>query len=144
MPQFDFGTFPSQIFWLIVCFTALYFLLARAVLPKVGAVLEDRQRKMDDDLERATELEIQAKEALNAYQAEIDTARDEAQSAIRKAAEETAAKAEESHQELAAKLAPRLSRGSQRRPVAHPRGGNPGRTPGDETPDRRRSRRRPG
>ena len=42
MPQFDFGTFPSQIFWLIVCFAALYFLLAKTVLPKIGAVLEDR------------------------------------------------------------------------------------------------------
>lgn len=105
MPQFDFSTFPSQIFWLIVCFTALYFLLAKTALPKIGAVLEDRQRKIDDDLERATELELQAKEALTAYQAEIDAARDQAQSAIRQAAEETAAVAEQEHHKLAAKLA---------------------------------------
>ena len=64
MPQFNFATFPSQIFWLIICFAALYFLLARTALPKIGAVLEARQRKIDDDLERATELELQAKEAL--------------------------------------------------------------------------------
>jgi len=105
MPQFDFSTFPSQIFWLIVCFTALYFLLANTALPRIGTVLEDRQRKIDDDLERATELELQAKEALAAYQADIDAARDKAQSAIRRAAEETAAKSEQQHHELAAKLA---------------------------------------
>jgi F-type H+-transporting ATPase subunit b len=105
MPQFDFATFPSQIFWLLICFAALYFLLARTAIPKIGAVLEARQRKIDDDLERATELELQAKEALVAYEAELDAARDEAQSAIRQATEEMAADAEQHHQKLAAKLA---------------------------------------
>jgi F-type H+-transporting ATPase subunit b len=78
MPQFDFATFPSQIFWLIVCFGALYILLTRTALPKIGAVLEARQRKIDDDLERATELEMQAKEAMAAYEAELDAAREQA------------------------------------------------------------------
>jgi F-type H+-transporting ATPase subunit b len=104
MPQFNFDTFPSQIFWLLISFAALYFLLARTALPKIGAVLEARQRKMDDDLERATELELQAKEALIAYEAELDAAREQAQSAIRQATDEMAADAEQQHQKLAAKL----------------------------------------
>ncbi len=29
MPQFNFDTFPSQIFWLLISFAALYFLLVR-------------------------------------------------------------------------------------------------------------------
>ena len=102
MPQFNFATFPSQIFWLIVCFAALYFLLARTALPKIGAVLEARQRKIDDDLERATELEL---EALTTYESELDTAREKAQSAIRQTTEEMAAEAEQQHQKLATKLA---------------------------------------
>lgn len=105
MPQFDFATFPSQIFWLIVCFAALYFLLGRSALPKIGAVLEARQRKIDDDLERATELEQKAKEALAAYEEQLAAARDEAQAAIRQTSEEMAAEAEQQHQALAAKLA---------------------------------------
>jgi F-type H+-transporting ATPase subunit b len=105
MPQFDFATFPSQIFWLIVCFAALYFLLGRTALPKIGAALEARQRKIDDDLERATELEQKAKEALAAYEEQLAAARDEAQTSIRQAAEEMAAEAEQQHQALAAKLA---------------------------------------
>lgn len=104
MPQFDFATFPSQIFWLVVSFAVLYFLLARTALPKIGSILEARQRKIDDDLERATELEQQAKEALAGYEAAMAGARDEAQSAIRQVAEEAAAEAETRHQELAAKL----------------------------------------
>ena len=105
MPQFDFNHFPSQIFWLIICFTALYFLLGRFALPKISAVLEDRQRKIDDDLERATELEMQAKEALAAYEAELDAAREQAQTAIRQATDEMAAEAEQQHHKLADKLA---------------------------------------
>lgn len=105
MPQFDFATFPSQISWLIVCFAALYFLLVRSALPKISAALEARQRKIDDDLERATELELKAKQALEAYEAQLESAREEAQSAIRQATEEMAAQAEQQHQALAAKLA---------------------------------------
>jgi F-type H+-transporting ATPase subunit b len=105
MPQFNFATFPSQIFWLLICFAALYFLLARTAIPKIGAVLEARQRKIDDDLERATELELQAKEALATYESELDAAREQAQSAIRQASEEMAAEAEQHHHKLAAKLA---------------------------------------
>ena len=105
MPQFDFATFPSQIFWLIVCFAALYFLLARSALPKFGAALEARQRKIDDDLERATELELKAKEALATYEEQLGSAREEAQAAIRQTTEEIAAEAEQQHQAVSEKLA---------------------------------------
>ncbi len=64
MPQFDSSTFASQVFWLTVTFVALYFVLARSVLPKIARVLEARQGRIDDDLERATHLEQEAKEAL--------------------------------------------------------------------------------
>lgn len=114
MPQFDFATFPSQIFWLIVSFAALYFVLSRSALPKIGAVLEARQRKIDDDLERATDLELKAKEALSAYEAELEAARGQAQSAIRQAGEEMAAEAERQHGELAAKLAADVETAEQR------------------------------
>ena len=39
MPQFDLTRFPTQIFWLVVCFAVLYFLMAKAVLPKIGATI---------------------------------------------------------------------------------------------------------
>ena len=105
MPQFDFSTFPSQIFWLVITFVALYFALGRTAIPKIAEVLEARQRKIDDDLERATELELQAKEVLTAYETGLAEARDRAQGVVRQTAEEMTAAAEAQHQELAAKLA---------------------------------------
>lgn len=38
MPQLDFSTYPSQIFWLVVCFAALYFVLAVIVIPRLAKV----------------------------------------------------------------------------------------------------------
>jgi F-type H+-transporting ATPase subunit b len=105
MPQFDFSTFPSQIFWLVISFVALYFALGRTAIPKIAEVLEARQRKIDDDLERATDLELQAKEVLAVYEAGLAEARDQAQGEVRQATEEMAAAAEARHRDLAAKLA---------------------------------------
>lgn len=105
MPQFDFSTFPSQIFWLVIIFALLYWALARTTLPKIVEVLETRQRKIDDDLERATELEQQAKEILAAYEAALEEARADAQAVVRQTTEEMAAQADQGHRRLADKLA---------------------------------------
>jgi len=37
MPQFDFATWPGQIFWLVIIFVALYALLSSVFLPRVKA-----------------------------------------------------------------------------------------------------------
>ena len=42
MPQLDFSTWPNQIFWLLVTLAAIYFLLTRVALPRIGAVLAER------------------------------------------------------------------------------------------------------
>lgn len=52
MPQFDIATFSEQIFWLFVIFAILYFLMSRIALPKVGEVLERRQKPSKTTLAR--------------------------------------------------------------------------------------------
>jgi F-type H+-transporting ATPase subunit b len=49
-PPFDPATFGSQIFWLIVCFGALYFLMSRVAVPRLGAILYDRNDRIGRDL----------------------------------------------------------------------------------------------
>ena len=39
MPQFDLTRFPTQIFWLVVCFAVLYALMANLVLPRIGKTI---------------------------------------------------------------------------------------------------------
>jgi F-type H+-transporting ATPase subunit b len=105
MPQFDPSTFPSQIIWLVITFAGLYWALTRFTLPRIAEILEARQSKIDDDLDRAADLELQAKEALATYEAAVEEAKAEAQGVVRQAVEEMAAEAEKRHGELAEKLA---------------------------------------
>jgi len=105
MPQFDFSTFPTQLFWLIVSFVALYMILWRTALPKISGVLEDRQRKIDDDLDRAAASKQEAETVLAEYEKAVADSTARAQGTIREAAEQMAAEAAGQHAKLAAKLA---------------------------------------
>ena len=87
MPQLDFSTFPSQLFWLAATFLALYFFMARVGLPKVGAVLAQRQAKIDGDLERASQMQAEAAAILAAYERALADARAQAQVTLREAME---------------------------------------------------------
>lgn len=57
MPQLDTSTFLSQIFWLVITFTALYWYLQRFILPKLGGIISRRALKAADDLEQANTLQ---------------------------------------------------------------------------------------
>ncbi|TCP62804.1 F-type H+-transporting ATPase subunit b [Rhodovulum bhavnagarense] len=79
MPQLDFATFPNQIFWLVVTLVVIYFVLSRIALPRIGAVLAERQGTISNDIATAEELKLQAQEAERAYQKALADARAEAQ-----------------------------------------------------------------
>ncbi|MDC3272998.1 hypothetical protein OAU72_05820, partial [Hyphomicrobiales bacterium] len=53
MPQLDFLTFPSQIIWLFITFTALYIVMAKIALPKLANAIELRRDIIARDLEEA-------------------------------------------------------------------------------------------
>ena len=100
MPQLQqIDTFASQIFWLIVCFAALFIILRWVALPKVNEVLEARRRKIEGDLEKAASLKAEAEKALAQYEAAVAQGREQAQALLRKvgdAAQKQAAAAQES------------------------------------------------
>lgn len=78
MPQLDFATFPSQIFWLIVALVALYYILSKVALPRIAAVIEERHDAIEDDLERAAQFRRKAAEAERHYEEARAEARREA------------------------------------------------------------------
>ncbi|MCV2867797.1 F0F1 ATP synthase subunit B' [Defluviimonas sp. WL0002] len=78
MPQLDTSTFANQIFWLVVALIVIYFVLSRIALPRIGAVLADRQRTITSDIAAAEELKAKAVEAEKAYNQAIADARSEA------------------------------------------------------------------
>lgn len=78
MPQLDFATFPNQIFWLLVTLVALYLVLTRLALPRIGGVLADRRGTITNDIAAAEELKFRAREAEKVYQKALADARAEA------------------------------------------------------------------
>ena len=75
MPQLESATFISQIVWLAVTFLALYVVMARIALPRIGEVLEARQDRIAHDLDTAASLKAEAEAALAAYETSIAEAR---------------------------------------------------------------------
>lgn len=78
MPQLEFGTFPNQIFWLIVALVAIYFILSKVALPRIAGILADRQDAITNDIAAAEELKFKAQEAEAAYDKALADARSEA------------------------------------------------------------------
>ena len=60
MPQLNPEFFISQIFWLVVTFSFLLVFLWRISLPRIGSVLEKREKKINDDIATTKELQKEA------------------------------------------------------------------------------------
>ena len=105
LPQLDITTWPNQLFWLVVTFGIGYIIMSRMITPRIGNVLEQRGRTIQDDLNRAKEAEAEAHAMKTEFEASLDDARTKAADAAQKAMSEAKAKAEESEAELSAKLA---------------------------------------
>ena len=85
MPQLNPEFFLSQLFWLAVFFSFLLIFLWRVSLPRISLVLEKRQRKIDENLSSAKELQEQAKEIESKINNEISKAKQDADENIKKA-----------------------------------------------------------
>jgi len=78
LPQMDVSTYPSQLFWLAVCFVVLYVLFARVSLPQVGETLERRAAQKDGDLKQAAEWNHDAEHVKAEYERSLARARETA------------------------------------------------------------------
>ncbi|WP_299025444.1 F0F1 ATP synthase subunit B' [uncultured Sulfitobacter sp.] len=85
MPQLDFSTWGNQIFWLVLALIAIYLILSRVALPRIAAVLAERQGTISNDIAAAEDLKAKAVEAEAAYDKALVDARAEAQRIIAQA-----------------------------------------------------------
>ncbi len=83
MPQLNFGDFAPQLIWLAVTFAALYVLMSRLALPRIGQVLEARRLRLTNDLQEAQHAQKKAEEAAAQYDAALAEARAKAQASIK-------------------------------------------------------------
>ena len=87
LPQLDFSTYTSQIFWMFVFFIVLYIFFAKKTIPEISGAVETRRDKIEGDLDTAQDLKEQAEKVQGEYEAALQEARGKA-SATFKAAEE--------------------------------------------------------
>jgi F-type H+-transporting ATPase subunit b len=79
VPPLDATTFAPQLFWLALTFGLLYVLLKRFALPRVGEILQERQARIQRDLDKAEALKTETQQALAGYEQALSDARSRAQ-----------------------------------------------------------------
>ncbi len=108
-PPFQKDTFASQLVSLAIAFVALYLIVSRIALPRVGAVIDARQNKIDGDLKEAQRLKDESEAALKAYESELAGARSRAQAISAETREKLNAQAEAERKRLEERLAAKLA-----------------------------------
>ena len=108
-PPFNSQTFASQLIWLVIAFVLLYGLMAKLALPRVGAVIEGRQKKIEGDFAEAEKLKGQSEEALAAYEKALADARARAQAIANETRDKQAAEAAASRKRLEEQLNVKLA-----------------------------------
>lgn len=114
MPQFDPSTFPSQLFWLVITFLALYWVVSKFAIPRIGDILEQRERVVQDDLDRAESLRAEAEKALADYEAAMADARDQARALMLEVTNAAKDAAEARNKEVGAEVTAQISDAEQR------------------------------
>jgi F-type H+-transporting ATPase subunit b len=80
LPQMDIGSYPSQIFWLIITFGVLYIFMSKIAIPQLRTTVEERKDKVSMDLHDAEQLKTEAKSILEEYETKITNSNLEASS----------------------------------------------------------------
>jgi F-type H+-transporting ATPase subunit b len=83
MPQLNPEFFVSQLFWLVVTFSFLFVFLWRVSLPRIGNVLDKRERKITEDLTAAKELQAEASQIQEEIEKQLKQARTDASEMIK-------------------------------------------------------------
>ena len=75
MPQLDFSTFVSQLFWLFLSLSFLYLILSRVALPRISDVIEERKDIIAQDIDKAKALSSDADMAIEELDIKITEAK---------------------------------------------------------------------
>jgi len=108
-PPFQSQTFASQLVWLVIAFVLLYALMAKWALPRVGRIIESRQKRIADDLADAERLKVQSDEAVAAYEKALADARARAQAIANETREQQQAAADATRKTLEGELNAKLA-----------------------------------
>ena len=109
MPQLEqIDTFVSQLIWLTITFVSLYIVLRLTALPRIGELLDERQRRVEGSLEKAARLKEEAEKIIADYEATLAEARNSARVMAKKVVDDATIESSRRHDELGEVLAQRV------------------------------------
>ena len=108
-PPFNKETFASQLVWFVIFFIALYVLIGRFAIPRIGGIIEARRGRVEGDLAEANKLRDQSDAALKAYEKSLADARNRAQTLANETRDKLNAEAEEARKKLESHLNSKLA-----------------------------------
>jgi F-type H+-transporting ATPase subunit b len=108
-PPFNKETFASQLVWFVIFFVALYVLIGRFAIPRIGGIIEARRGRIEGDLAEANRLKGQSDAALKAYEKSLADARNRAQTLANETRDKLNAEAEEARKKLENELNSKLA-----------------------------------
>lgn len=109
-PPLDTSTFPSQLFWLVIFFGALYLLMSKVALPRLEKILDGRSAKIEGDLAKAQALKNETEAAIKSYEKALADARSKATSIGQDARGKMMAEVETERSALEATLSEKLAK----------------------------------
>jgi F-type H+-transporting ATPase subunit b len=108
-PPFNPETFASQAFWLVICFAFLFVMMWKVALPRIGAIIENREKRIADDLAAAGNARAESDAAVAAYEQALADARAGAQVIANEMREKQAAETETARKRIEGELNTRLA-----------------------------------
>jgi F-type H+-transporting ATPase subunit b len=108
-PPFNKDTFASQLIWFAVFFIAIYVLMSRVAIPRIGGIIQARTDRISGDLGEAEKLKAQSDAALAAYEKSLAEARERAQTLANQTRDRLNAQAEATRKRLEAELNAKLT-----------------------------------
>ncbi len=103
-PPFQKEFFASQLIWLAIFFIALYVLMGRVAIPRIGGILAARRQRIADDIATAGRLKDQSDAALAAYEKALADAHQRGQAVVQETRDRLNAEAEDARKRLEAEL----------------------------------------
>ena len=108
-PPFESSTYASQLVSLVIAFVALYLIVSRIALPRIGGAIEARANAIEGDLSAAQKLKDESDAALKAYETELASPRARAQAIGNETRDKLNAAAEAERKTLEDQLSAKLA-----------------------------------
>ncbi len=108
-PPLDPSTLSPQLVWLAISFVALYALMKRVAIPRIGGVIEERQDRIRRDIDAAERLKEEVDAAMKTYEKSLSEARTNATTIARETRDKLAGEVERERATVEAETASKLA-----------------------------------